>query len=103
MGNALLICFGYHRAHENDAERAIRAGLVIAEAGRSMPIGYCGRPPRQAASMRPLIAHCHHGLGTLYRLTGGLGQPAEHLDAATALYTQMDMRRWREQADPATG
>jgi predicted ATPase/class 3 adenylate cyclase len=32
MGDGVLIYFGYPQAHENDAERAMRAGLAIAEA-----------------------------------------------------------------------
>ena len=32
LGDGILIYFGYPRAHENDAERAVRAGLAIAEA-----------------------------------------------------------------------
>ena len=32
MGDAVLAYFGYPRAHEDDAERAVRAGLAISEA-----------------------------------------------------------------------
>jgi class 3 adenylate cyclase len=32
MGDGVLVYFGYPTAHENDAERAVRAGLSIAEA-----------------------------------------------------------------------
>ena len=32
MGDGVLAYFGYPRAHENDAERAVRAGLAVAEA-----------------------------------------------------------------------
>ena len=35
--------------------------------------------------MRPLIAHCHFGLGRLYRRTGKCGQAQDHLTTATAL------------------
>ena len=31
MGDGVLIYFGYPRAHEDDAERAVRAGLALAE------------------------------------------------------------------------
>src|SRR5258708_37427115 len=27
MGDGVLVCFGYPRAHEDDAERAVRAGV----------------------------------------------------------------------------
>jgi class 3 adenylate cyclase len=32
MGDGVLICFGYPQAHEDDAERAVRAGLEIVAA-----------------------------------------------------------------------
>jgi class 3 adenylate cyclase len=36
MGDGVLAYFGYPRAHEDDAERAVRAGLEIAAAARGM-------------------------------------------------------------------
>jgi class 3 adenylate cyclase len=36
MGDGVLVYFGYPRAHEDDAERAVRAGLEIAAAVRSL-------------------------------------------------------------------
>src|SRR5262249_56689532 len=48
--------------------------------------------------MRPLIAHCHLGLGKLYRRTGKREQAQEHLTTATALYREMGMTYWLEQA-----
>jgi tetratricopeptide (TPR) repeat protein len=49
--------------------------------------------------MRPLVAHCHLGLGKLRRRTGKIEQAHAHLTSATALYRQMDMRFWLEQAE----
>ena len=49
--------------------------------------------------MRPLVAHCHLGLGRLYRRTGQCEQAHEHLTIATTLYREMDMRFWLEQAE----
>jgi len=49
--------------------------------------------------MRPLVAHCHLGLGTLYRRTGKRGQAQEHLSLATTMYREMDMGFWLEKAD----
>ena len=51
--------------------------------------------------MRPLVAHCHLGLGKLYRSTGKREQAQEHLTAATTMYREMDMRFWLEQAEAA--
>src|SRR5262249_42963364 len=33
----------------------------------------------EGQGQRPVIAHCHLGLGKLYRRTGGLAQAQEHL------------------------
>jgi tetratricopeptide (TPR) repeat protein len=50
--------------------------------------------------MRPLVAHCHLGLGKLYRRAGKRRQEAqEHLTIATTMYREMDMRFWLEQAE----
>jgi len=48
--------------------------------------------------MRPLVAHCHFGLGRLYRRTGKPGEAQEHLTTATAMYGNMAMNFWLEQA-----
>ena len=49
--------------------------------------------------MRPLVAHCHLGLGKLSRRTGKREQAHEHLTTATTMYREMDMRFWLEQAE----
>ena len=41
--------------------------------------------------MRPLVAHCHLGLGKLYRRTGDHAKAEEHLTTARAMYREMDM------------
>ena len=49
--------------------------------------------------MRPLQAHCHYGLGTLYAKTGRLEQVRAELSAAIALYRGMDMTFWLTRAE----
>ena len=49
--------------------------------------------------MRPLVAHCHLGLGKLDKRTGKREQAQERLRAATTMYRVMDMRFWLEQAE----
>ena len=69
-----------------DAERGLahyRQALALAE-------------PR---GMRPLVAHCHLGLGSLYRRTGKRDQAREHLTTATTMYREMGMTYWLEQAE----
>jgi class 3 adenylate cyclase/tetratricopeptide (TPR) repeat protein len=48
--------------------------------------------------MRPLVAHCHLGLGKLHRRPGRRDQAREHLASAATMYREMDMRLWLEQA-----
>ena len=52
--------------------------------------------------MRPLIAHCHLGLGKLYRRTGKREEAQEHLTTAATMYREMDMRFWLAQAEAET-
>jgi class 3 adenylate cyclase/tetratricopeptide (TPR) repeat protein len=53
--------------------------------------------------MRPLIAHCHLGLGKLYRRTGKREQAQEHLTTATTMYREMGMTYWLEKAEKEMG
>jgi tetratricopeptide (TPR) repeat protein len=53
--------------------------------------------------MRPLGAHCHLGLGTLYRRTGDHAKAHEHLTAAMTMYREMDMGSWLEKAEAVPG
>ena len=52
--------------------------------------------------IRPLVAHCHLGLGSLYRRTGNQEQAREHLITATTMYREMDMKYWLEQVAAET-
>jgi tetratricopeptide (TPR) repeat protein len=65
------------------AERYYREALALAE-------------PR---GMRPLVAHCHFGLGKLHRRNGDREEAQEHLTTATAMYREMGMTYWLEQAE----
>ena len=49
--------------------------------------------------MRPLIAHCHLGLGKLFRRANNREPTHEHLATAATMYREMDMRFWLEQAE----
>jgi tetratricopeptide (TPR) repeat protein len=51
--------------------------------------------------MRPLVAHCHYGLGRLYHQTGRGVQARTALTAAIDLYRAMDMTFWLSQAEAA--
>jgi tetratricopeptide (TPR) repeat protein len=49
--------------------------------------------------MRPLVAHCHLGLGTLYAKTGQREPARAELSAAIELYRAMEMIFWLSQAE----
>jgi tetratricopeptide (TPR) repeat protein len=51
--------------------------------------------------MRPLVAHCHRGLGTLYATTGQREQAHTELATAIDLYRAMDMTFWLPQTEAA--
>jgi len=53
--------------------------------------------------MRPLVAHCHLGLGKLYRRPSDPAKAEEHLATATAMYREMGMNFWMEKAEAAMG
>ena len=53
--------------------------------------------------MRPLVAHCHHGLGTLYGRVGQAQQARAALGTAIALYRAMEMTFWLPQAEAVLG
>jgi tetratricopeptide (TPR) repeat protein len=69
----------------NQATAHYRQALVLAE----------------ELGMRPLQAHCHLGLGTLYAQTGQRQQAQAELSAAIDLYQAMDMLFWLPQAEAA--
>jgi class 3 adenylate cyclase/tetratricopeptide (TPR) repeat protein len=51
--------------------------------------------------MRPLVAHCHQGLGTLYATTGQPEQARTALSTAIALYRAMEMTFWLPETEAA--
>jgi tetratricopeptide (TPR) repeat protein len=55
----------------------------------------------ETLGMRPLQAHCHHGLGQLYHQTGRAEQACTALSTAVELYRAMDMTFWLPQAEAA--
>ena len=71
------------RVEVDSAEAHYRQALALAE----------------ELGLRPLMAHCHLGLGALYRRAGTRPQAREHLTTARTMFGEMDMRYWREQAE----
>jgi class 3 adenylate cyclase/tetratricopeptide (TPR) repeat protein len=79
------IAAGREPPERDQAEAHYRQALALAE----------------ELGMRPLQAHCHRGLGTLYQTIGRLDQARAELSTAIDLYRTMDMRFWRPQAEAA--
>jgi len=55
----------------------------------------------ETLGLRPLLAHCRHGLGILCRSGGRLPEAREHLSAAATMFGEMDMRYWMAQSETA--
>jgi DNA-binding NtrC family response regulator/tetratricopeptide (TPR) repeat protein len=51
--------------------------------------------------MRPLVAHCHLGLGMLSRHISDDAKAHQHLTTATTMYREMGMTFWLEKAEAA--
>jgi hypothetical protein len=49
--------------------------------------------------MRPLIAHCHLGLGRRYMRTTKRAESDEHFSAATSMYREIEVTYWLEKAE----
>ncbi|HSE95547.1 MAG TPA: hypothetical protein VLD61_06615, partial [Methylomirabilota bacterium] len=73
------------RSGSHEADSHYRQALVLAE----------------RLDMRPLVAHCHLGLGHLSRRVNQLPDAREHVTAATTMYREMAMPYWLEQAEAA--
>jgi class 3 adenylate cyclase/predicted ATPase len=65
LGDGLLVYFGYPLAHEDDAQRAVRAGLGIVGAIRELPL------PPQVRLQQPL--HVRVGIHTGLVVAGEMG------------------------------
>ena len=51
----------------------------------------------ETLGMRPLVAHCHYGLGRLHRQEGRRREADEQVKTAATMYHDLGMRRWHEQ------
>jgi len=51
--------------------------------------------------LRPLLAHCHLGLGILSQRAGKHREAQGDLETAETMFGEMDMRYWRERAKMA--
>jgi class 3 adenylate cyclase/tetratricopeptide (TPR) repeat protein len=97
------------RAHQERGNEAYALRLLGDIAARREPLArdQAEAHYRQALAladelgMRPLQAHCHRGLGTLYAMTGQREQARAELSIAIELYKAMEMTFWLPQAEAA--
>src|SRR5262245_20464872 len=97
------------RAHQERGNEAYALHLLGEIAARREPPehGQAEAYYREALAladelgMRPLQAHCHRGLGTLYAKTGRQEQARAELSTAIEMYRAMDMTFWLPQAQVA--
>jgi class 3 adenylate cyclase/tetratricopeptide (TPR) repeat protein len=98
---------GLARQYKERGYEAYTLGLLGEIAAREDPldIGEAENHYRQALAlaeelgMRPLIAHCHVGLGKLYRRADRQQQAEEHLTTAITMMRDMQMGLWLERAE----
>jgi len=88
-------------ARGSEAEALCLAGDVASTGGAEDAPAYYHEALAlaEALGMRPLVAHCHLGLGKLYGRTGKREQAQEHLATATTMYREMGMTYWLEKAE----
>ena len=72
-----------------------------AEANRNTAEGHYRKALTLATELglRPLMAHCHLGLGKLARHAGQPAKARDEFGAATTMWREMDVRFWFEQAE----
>jgi class 3 adenylate cyclase/tetratricopeptide (TPR) repeat protein len=96
-----LTLAGSRGERANEADARLLVGHAVAE---EVP-GEADRHYRDALGiatdlgMRPLVAHCHLGLGKLYHRTDRREQAQAHLATATTMYREMGMTYWLEKTE----
>jgi tetratricopeptide (TPR) repeat protein len=94
--------FATERGFRGTLPRALRLLGEIAAGGDKPTITEAetyydqARALAEEFGMRPVVAHCHLGLGRLYRRSGESEPSGKHLDTAAAMYRDMDMGFWLE-------
>jgi len=99
----------FSRAHQERGDEAYALRLLGESHTRHNPpeVERAEAHYRQALAladelgMRPLVAHCHRGLGTLYSQMEWMEQARAALSAAIDLYRAMDMTFWLPQTEAA--
>jgi tetratricopeptide (TPR) repeat protein len=96
------------KAHGDEAHALHQLGVVHAyanpsDAAQAESLYHQALALAEELGMRPLQAHCHLGLGTLYAKTSRPERACAELSAAIDLYRAMEMTFWLPQAEAAVG
>jgi tetratricopeptide (TPR) repeat protein len=106
LAQRALVLSRSHRARGNEAW-SLRLLGEIARHGHPPDVAPAETHYRQTLAlaeelgMRPLVAHCRLGLGTLYARTTQADHARAELSTAIAMYRSMDMAFWLPQAEAA--
>src|SRR5262249_42605841 len=98
--------FGAHEMRSDEAWTLRLLGEISAHA-EPLDVARAEGHYRQALAlagelgMRPLVAHCHLGLGTLYQRAGRPDVARPELSAAYERYRAMEMTYWLARAEAA--
>jgi class 3 adenylate cyclase/tetratricopeptide (TPR) repeat protein len=95
------------RQHRHRADEALALRLLAEIAARREPPDVIEAEARYREGLalaeelenRPVVGHCHLGLGKLYGRAGKPHQAREHLTTAATMYREMDMRFWLEKTE----
>ena len=89
-----------HHERVNEAIALRAAADITAATDATRAEGYYAdsRVLAEELGMRPLAAHCHLGLGRLYRRAGMGTRALDHLRTALGEYDEMNMLFWPAQA-----
>ena len=98
---------GFAREHQERGHQAYALRLLGETAARRDPpqvehaeAHYCeALTLAEELGMRPLVAHCHHGLGTLYSQVERLEEARAALSMAIHMYRTLEMSLWLPQAE----
>jgi class 3 adenylate cyclase/tetratricopeptide (TPR) repeat protein len=95
---------GAHGQQAQKAEALVVRGAIIGARSTSVPDqARSGLHEALAIAteleMRPLVAHCHLGLGKLCQRADSRQEAQEHFTTATTMYREMGMTYWLEHAE----
>jgi tetratricopeptide (TPR) repeat protein len=89
----------HERVNEAIALRVVAEITAATDATQAEGYYANSRALAEELGMRPLAAHCHLGLGKLYRRAGMGNHALEHLKAALGEYRELNMQLWLEQVE----